>query len=185
MSSQRIASSTGLDPLPRSANTTLGRVNALTFAWASAWNLPDLPASTQVSFSRRIRSTLGRCRPSEGKIVLRADLLDAPPAILARVLCHELAHVAAAQIFGPDVQPHGVEWQSLVRAAGFSPRVRDRSPGHAQQPLHRPRATVEHRCPVCQSVRMATCAHSSWRCAECFDLGLDGALVITRWKGDS
>ena len=93
-----------------------------------------------------------------------------------------LAHVAAHRLHGPTAKLHGPEWQALVRAAGFEPRIRTRDASPAQRTA-RKGATgriYEHRCPVCQTVRTARRPMTTWRCAECLDAGLDGALVITR-----
>ena len=152
-------------------------------AWSKLWDLPELSESVSVVFSRRLTSTLARCRPAEGRIVLRADLRDAPARRLDEVLCHELAHVAVHRLHGPSAKPHGPEWQALVRAAGFQPRIRTRDASHGKRNARRAAAgrIWEHRCPVCQSVRTARRPMTAWRCAECLDAGLDGALIITRW----
>ena len=69
-------------------------------AWSSLWDLPELAGSVSVVFSRRLTSTLARCRPAEGRIVLGADLRNAPASRLDEVLFHELAHVAVHRL-GP------------------------------------------------------------------------------------
>jgi ribosomal protein L37AE/L43A len=41
-----------------------------------------------------------------------------------------------------------------------------------------------HWCPVCHSRRFARRPMARWRCAECVDAGLPGALQITRLPTD-
>lgn len=149
--------------------------------WGARWGLPDLWSQIDLRFSTRLTRALGRCRPSSGRITLQASLQSSPERMI-EVLCHEAAHIAVYQLFGPEVKPHGPEWHRLVQQAGFRPEVRAREPGSAG-----PRATptpailpYEHRCPVCQSVRFARRPVRSWRCAECLDAGLEGELTITR-----
>jgi predicted SprT family Zn-dependent metalloprotease len=157
-------------------------IRELIATWGAAWGLPHLAAGIDVSFSPRLTRSLGRCRPSVGRITLRAELLHTRHERLAEVLCHEVAHVAVFQLFGPDAKPHGQEWRELVSKVGFQPEIRARRPTEISQP--RPQSSrslpYEHRCPVCQSVRFARRPVGRWRCAECVDAGLGGELVITR-----
>src|SRR5688572_26362964 len=105
-----------LDELPRTALILARR-------WARLWGIPELGDRLQVNFSTRLRRSLGRCRPCEGRITLRADLRRSP-AELAEVLCHELAHVAVYRLHGMQCAPHGQEWKQLLRSAGYEPVVR-------------------------------------------------------------
>ncbi|MGH7503415.1 MAG: hypothetical protein ACREL7_16935, partial [Longimicrobiales bacterium] len=102
-------------------------------------------------------------------------------------------HVAVHQLYGSRVSPHGAEWTRLVEAAGHAARIRTsddangtRSPGRTAK-VKRGITSVryEHRCPVCQSMRFARRPVTAWRCAECRDAGLDGAMVITRLEARS
>jgi len=84
-------------------------------------------------------------------------------------------------LHGRDCRPHGPEWKALMRQAGFEPRVRI----PAEQLVERPRgkkpgAVWEHRCPVCQMVRMNRRRVPRWRCAACREAGLEGKLIIKR-----
>ena len=155
---------------------------ALMRPWTARWGLPGLEYGIRVRFSRRLHRTLGRCRPERGEIVLHAALQDAPTRRLASVLCHEAAHIAAYQLFGSGANPHGEEWATLVHAAGFRPAVRaslrssaDNTPRVSRRtPM---RGLVVHRCPVCQTERVAKQVVRGWRCAECVAAGLEGLLV--------
>jgi predicted SprT family Zn-dependent metalloprotease len=163
--------------------------------WAALWGLPGIEDALQVRFDARLRRSLGRCQPHEGRISLNPSLGSAPRRSLAHVLCHEAAHVAAYVLHGERVRPHGAEWSALVSAAGYAPirratastfgvsipepsRRRQNDSGYAAS--RTTRLTVVHRCPVCQTVRLARRPVRAWRCAECVAAGLEGRLVITR-----
>jgi SprT protein len=92
--------------------------------WSSLWRTPGLPDAIHITFSPRLRASLGRCSPRTGSIRLNPGLLEADPAILREVVCHEAAHVAAWLLHGRRARPHGREWKDLMRAAGYEPRVR-------------------------------------------------------------
>lgn len=153
--------------------------------WAPLWGTPALADRVTVTFSRRQRVALGRCLPARGIVRLNALLLQAPADLLVEVLCHEAAHVAAWERFG-RCRPHGPEWQSLMRAAGYTPRVRATLAPELEallRPARRARA-YEHRCPVCQAMRLARRPVPQWRCAACLAAGRDGRIVINR-TGDA
>ena len=150
--------------------------------WAALWSLPGLEDRVSVTFSRRFRSSLGRCAPSSGEIRLAAFLQDGPRALLIEALCHEAAHAAVYELHGPGPKPHGPEWRVLMQAAGYQPRARvpaalleDLAPSSI-----RTRPTWLHRCPVCQASRIARRAVHRWRCAACVRAGLNGFLLIER-----
>jgi SprT protein len=150
-------------------------------AWSSLWGTPDLPATIHITFSPRLRASLGRCSPRTGSIRLNPGLLDADPAILREVLCHEAAHVAAWLLHGRRARPHGREWKDLMRAAGYEPRVRwphQALPG-ALRAARRPAVLYLHTCPVCHARRTARRPVRAWRCRRCVEDGLDGRLEIT------
>ncbi len=172
--------------------------------WEGVWGVPGLMESVTIEFSLRFRTTLGLCRPAQGRIRLAAGLLvseeavDGGTSLMEEVLCHELAHVAVHRLHGRQAKPHGPEWKRLVREAGFEPRLRmlvDEVDGAAQgrgpaqsaergskpgRQANKPRPRWEHRCPVCHSRRMAGRPVPEWRCAECLGAGLSGKLVITK-----
>jgi len=92
--------------------------------WAEAWGVPGLESRLAISFSTRMSRSLGRCHPERKLIRLAGWLREAPDALLAEVLCHEVAHVAVHELHGRDCRPHGKEWKALMRSAGFQPRTR-------------------------------------------------------------
>ena len=94
-----------------------------------------------------------------------------------------MAHLAARELHGRNVRPHGPEWKALMTSAGFEPRTRLPSPnGTPPRGKRRGASTVYvHRCPVCQLLRTARRLMSRWRCAACVDSGLEGRLTVTRY----
>jgi predicted SprT family Zn-dependent metalloprotease len=157
--------------------TDTARLIPLLEDWAQTWGVPDLATAVTIRFSHRLLRSMGRCKPAQGLVTLSAGLETGDPNVLAEVLCHEVAHIAAYRLHGAGATPHGKEWQDLVSAAGFKPRVLAREA--AAPPARRRRLRrYEHRCQVCQSVRYGGRPVRQWRCAECLAAGLAGALTI-------
>lgn len=69
--------------------------------------------------------TAGQVRSKDGHLCVvryNANLLTRhPEEFLARTVPHETAHVVAFGLFGPRVQPHGREWQAVMKLFGASP----------------------------------------------------------------
>jgi predicted SprT family Zn-dependent metalloprotease len=144
------------------------------------WSAPDLASSVTVQISSRLKSSLGRCSPATGRVSLHPLLADAPRSLFAAVLCHELAHVIAYRRFNRSAAPHGPEWQTLVRTAGFDPAVAIPYPtSPVKKQKSQARYAFAHICPVCQTRRFARRGIRRWRCAECQAAGLSGELEIT------
>ncbi len=180
----------GKSPLGRAVDSN--RLQGLLDHWGEIWETPELADHVRVEFSARLEGSLGRCRPSTGRISLAEQLKTGARLLLHEVLCHEAAHVATYLRFGASARPHGPEWQTLVQAAGFEPRLRvaDQRMGNAastavQGCSRRAPVQYEHRCPVCQAVRYARRKVPSWGCTACAELGLSGRLVISRVEADA
>ncbi len=152
--------------------------------WLETWNTPGLAAQTRIEISSRLTRSLGRCYPDKRLIRIASHLEAAPDRLLQEVLCHEMAHLAARELHGRNVRPHGPEWKALMTSAGFEPRTRLPSPnGTPQGRKRRGASTVYiHRCPVCQLLRTARRLMSRWRCAACVACGLEGRLTVTRYQ---
>jgi len=151
--------------------------------WADVWGVPGLEARVDVSFSRRFRTSLGRCYPASREVRLAAFLLDGPDALLQETLCHELAHAAVYELHGRSARPHGREWRELMRVAGFEPRARVPAAlldGVAPALTRGAQKLWEHHCPVCRASHVARTSARRWRCAACFGAGRAGKLVIRR-----
>ena len=76
-----------------------------------------------VVFSPRMVKSLGRCDLRSKTIRLNPNLKGRRSRILLEVLCHEAAHIAVHEKYGPGSSPHGEEWRQYMRQAGFVPRV--------------------------------------------------------------
>lgn len=157
-------------------------LHAMIAGWADLWNVPRLEQRVSIEFSRRLTASIGRYDLRRKTIRLAHWLLDHGQHLLGEVLCHEAAHAAAYEIHGRRCRPHGNQWKTLMRAAGFEPRVsfperelpvtrtgRKRSPG-----------VWLHRCPVCDAERATRRRMTAWRCMRCMKSGLDGKLEISR-----
>jgi len=154
-------------------------------AWAALWGLPGLEARVTVTFSRRLVSSLGRCAPARRSVRLHPGLAAGPREFLLEVLCHELAHVAAWEIHGAGIRPHGPEWQRLVRLAGYRPSTRLTPPpglmGGRRRPRRRRRRYLyDHRCGACGWRRLARAVVRRWRCPRCRAAGGEGSLEVWR-----
>ena len=155
--------------------------------WRHLWDVPHLEAKSRIEWSPRLTRSLGRCYPNR-RLIRIASCLEgetAPEELLQEVLCHEMAHLAARELHGRNVRPHGPEWKALMTSAGYEPRTRLPSPNGAPRPGRRRRAPYVylHRCPVCQLFRAARRLMSRWRCSACVASGLEGRLTITRREG--
>jgi SprT protein len=170
---------------------TTGRASALAphaaaqlTAWAALWGLPGLEGRVTIRVSRRLTASLGRATPARRSIRLAAALAAGPPGFLAEVMCHELAHIAAWEMHGDGIRPHGREWKELVRRAGFRPTTRLTPPPGLLLPKprrrRRRRYVYDHRCERCGWSRVARAVVRRWRCAPCADAGRDGKLAIWR-----
>jgi SprT protein len=153
-------------------------------AWAALWGLPGLERRVTIRFSHRLTASLGRATPARRSIRLAASLAAGPPGFFAEVLCHELAHIAAWEIHGDGIRPHGQEWKELVRRAGYRPTTRLTPPPGLLLPKprrrRRRRYVYDHRCERCGWSRVARAVVRRWRCAPCADAGRDGKLAIWR-----
>jgi len=134
--------------------------------WLREWGAGELEGQLSVEYNRRLRRSLGRCRPGTGRVELAHWLRGAPDTILAEVLCHEVAHAAVHLLYG-DCRPHGRLMPSDVL------------PNELRHHTH-PRLPWDHRCPRCDASRRGRRATTGWRCSRCITAGFDGELEITR-----
>lgn len=154
---------------------------SLAMRCGNLWGLPDLADSSTIEFSPRLTRKLALCRPAEGRIRLAAHLERGTTHLLEEVLCHELAHIAVYRLHGENACPHGPEWRTLVSKAGYEPRTK--APLSGATGLSRAKRRPvwwEHRCPVCQAVRIGGRPVPEWKCRDCREAGLAGDMIITR-----
>lgn len=147
--------------------------------WASNWFYPSLRDRLDIQFSGRLTTSLGLCKPARAQIRLNTALLEPGRDLLLReTLAHEAAHFVVYEHFGRNVKPHGLEWQTMMRAAGFKPRARIPSDAIDWQPKRRQRYLYEHACTSCGQLIVARRTNRNWRCRTCLDEGLSGRLHL-------
>ena len=145
------------------------------------WGMRELSESVSIEFSQRLTRSLGRTQVANHDIRLNTLLEKEGQDLLDEVLCHELAHIAVYEHFGPAAKPHGKEWAELVEKAGYEPRVRI---GLEGAEVTKQARKFEHICPVCQTVRYAAREMTRWRCSACTDAALEGVLLIRSIAGE-
>jgi SprT protein len=136
----------------------------------------DLQDSIGVEFTVRFTRSLGRTQPAQKMIRLSAELNTTLNEYLEEVLCHELAHIASVHLHGTSIKPHGMEWQELVRVAGYEPSIRLHIDGHGS--IVKAPKRYKHYCLVCRSQRISRKRMTRWRCEACVANGLSGELQI-------
>jgi hypothetical protein len=91
--------------------------------WSVIWEYTLLPRTLNIEFMPAEDPDLGRCHFASNTIFLNASLLQPEKeSLLLETLCHEAAHWMAFRRFGLGIEPHGPEWESYMRKAGFEPR---------------------------------------------------------------
>jgi len=155
-------------------------LNERASGWIRQWRVPTLLRQISLRRNTSLRTTIARWRENE-------KCLELGPRFLRmrrrqdEIVCHELAHAAALEIYGEGVSPHGAEWRALIAAAGFLPTVTFTAEKSSSQVSRRIGGTwYEHRCPVCHAVRFAKKRVPQWKCTECSEHGLPGLLKITK-----
>jgi SprT protein len=146
---------------------------------AVLWRMPNLREAVKVQFSSRLRRSVGRAFPKSGIIRLHLALTHSKQRRLLRTaLCHEAAHVAVQILHGPKARPHGTEWRSLLKSAGYRPSTTVKcshlslsDTGNAT-----PKLIFRYICPVCQGLYMTRKKDSRFRCGHCLKAGLGGRL---------
>lgn len=148
--------------------------------WSRRWSLPSLSRDVSISINSRLRSSIARFRRDRNCIEVGPRFLTGG-RIRREALAHEFAHAAVAARFGRTARIHGEEWGAFMRAIGISPRHQILSRAGQLNPRIAPGNTrYEHRCPVCQMIRISTRRVPGWRCRRCVEAGLTGKLDITR-----
>lgn len=92
--------------------------------WCDLWNVGELAPEISVEISSRMTRSLGRCYPDRKLIRLARFVLEHSEDLFQEVLCHEAAHLAAYELHGRSIRPHGPEWKALIQMAGYPPSVR-------------------------------------------------------------
>ena len=150
-------------------------------SWSKLWGVPNLSKEIKVSFNARLRSTVARLL-SDIDVIQVGQRFIALRSKRREILCHELAHAAVSRRATADHSPHGVEWEKLVRSAGFKPTSRLTVSQPSSHSTRKSDVRYEHRCLVCQFVSVAQRPVHSWRCPECVRCGLPGKLTVKRFR---
>ena len=148
--------------------------------WAGLWKTPRLPQLVTISYSSRLRRSLGRTRPVSATVTLNSQLAAAPRAVVLEVLCHELAHIAAHQLYGCGISPHGPEWRTLVQSAGYTPSVALTCSWVTPSPRNAPSTTSRERyqCPVCRTEYFSKRRGSRLVCTLCLGAGRTTPITL-------
>lgn len=155
------------------------RIEADIGRWAASWSVPALGRDITLRVNLRLRSSIARYRHDDGCIEVGPRFL-ADRRIRREAIAHELAHAAVAKRQNRRYRPHGPEWSSLLRQAGFSARAIVCSESNETSSTRAGGSgRFLHRCPVCQMTRTARRPVSAWRCRQCVESGLSGQLEIT------
>jgi SprT protein len=77
--------------------------------WLRDRDVPRLRGNSRIEWSQHLTRSLGRCYPDRRLIRISSHLQSAPDGLLQEVLCHEMAHLAARELHGRNVRPHGPE----------------------------------------------------------------------------
>jgi predicted SprT family Zn-dependent metalloprotease len=155
------------------------RIEADIGRWAASWSLPALGRDLTLRVNLRLRTSIARYRHDASCIEVGPRFL-ADRRIRREAIAHELAHAAVAKQKNRRYRPHGPEWCSLLRQAGFSSRAVICSASNETTGAKTGRSgRFVHRCPVCQMTRTARRPIAAWRCRQCVESGLSGRLDIT------
>lgn len=147
-------------------------------SWSRLWGLPSLSQKVTVRFNGRLRTTVAR-------LLSDIDVIEVGPRFIAlrskrrEILCHELAHAAVNRRRSGRQPPHGAEWAALVQSAGFDPVAQLTAARKDSPPSQARDVRYEHRCLVCQLVKVARRPVHSWKCPECVRCGLPGNLNVS------
>ena len=123
--------------------------------WTRIWGVPELERRSSIEWSRRMTRSLGVCYPRRGTVRLAAYLQKAERPFVEEVLCHEMAHLAARELYGDRIRPHGREWKRLMEAAVMSPE-RD----WLCRPVCDPCPSERDGAALCSTSIVARCASS-------------------------
>jgi SprT protein len=130
------------------------------------WKIPGFETRVDIDYSSAMRTRAGVADLVRFEVRLNLRLMERHPEQVDETLVHELAHIAAVIICGHDIDPHGPEWQSLMRAAGYRPdRTHTLDVSDLQQ--ERRRYLYLHRCESCGAYRISRRVVRMWECIDC------------------
>jgi predicted SprT family Zn-dependent metalloprotease len=145
-------------------------------ALAIAWKSPRV-AKLDIRFNPSLRSTLARWVPPSNALEIGTAAKSRGPRVFREIISHEAAHVVVWERSGRAARPHGPEWASLMRAAGFEARATLIRCGYRRTVVN---VRVRHFCSICHFSKLAKRRMPRWRCPECRAVGLEGRLETER-----
>lgn len=104
--------------------------NAYTKVFNERFNC-ELPYPARLTFDLQLEAPkfVGRARSSNWTVELNMPLLRGyPTKMLNDVIPHELAHLVQMEKFdtrGKKTQPHGAEWQLIMRTVGLVAEIKE------------------------------------------------------------
>ena len=140
---------------------------------------PHLNIQYIIEFNTRLRTTAGRAWNSVPKyrIELNARFLDELGFdAMKQTLVHELAHVVCYALHGREnIQPHGAEWQRVMRTFGYEPnRTHNLFEAHAMERPKGQQRRWEYTCDCDEPHHIPTVTHNRiqngtriYQCNEC------------------
>ena len=147
-------------PLP-----TLPVLRKIVAHFEAPWDAPGLAKQVRIGYNPRLRTTIGRAALQAMRVELNPRLLIDHPQELVPTIGHELAHLVAHKKFGL-VEPHGLEFQALMRAVGLSTKATHNLPvAHLRQ--KRQRFIYVHKCSDCGMTFAARSQKRNHYCKTC------------------
>lgn len=114
---------------PRRSLPSVQNAGPLLEGWCHLWGAAGLAPEISLEISTRMTRSLGRCYPDRQLIRIADFVLEESEELFREVLCHEAAHLAAYQLHGKSIRPHGREWKALMVEAGYEPAVKFKGVG--------------------------------------------------------
>lgn len=126
-------------------------------------------ANCIIMLKHNMRSTAGRAHYRNNLISLNYRLLSLNPTHVAQTFAHELAHLVANELYGPESRGHGALWASIMRQFGF-----EASRCHTMDvsSLRRPHKTFNAYC-ACRTIKLKAGRYNklrrgvSYTCLRC------------------
>ncbi len=130
------------------------------------WEMPELAASVKISYSPRLRTSLGQAVLEKRRVELNTRLLQAHPDQLIPTLIHELAHVAVHMRYG-RVPPHGRHFRVLMAAMALNAKATHNLPTARLIRRGRRKFFYVHKCSDCGYSFVARRPRRDCYCRRC------------------
>ena len=140
------------------------------------WSMLELKMEISITFSKRLRVSLGRTDPENREIRLNPLLRTTARKHLKEVVCHELAHIVDFKTQKSTTPSHGSTWRRLMSSAGYVPRamIRFDKPESARAVAKK----YLYRCLTCQSRRIVSMRYRNYKCVSCSSVGIASEIHV-------